>query len=126
MLTRTEAHKTALSVPGTTEKLYFRKPSIFFGDDFVAVVHDKHEAVVLQTSSIEMRDVMLQAEPELFYITDHYKNWPGILVRLSALDRKTLKALIAGRVQQIQDNPKKKKAKPVKKPAAKKKAKKTR
>ena len=107
MLTRAEAHKTALSVPGTSEKPYFRKPSIFFGDDFVAVVHDKHEAVVLRVSSIEMRDVMLEAEPELFYITDHYKPWPGLLVRLSALDRKTLKSLIADRIAQMAQKPRK-------------------
>ena len=25
---------------------------------------------------MEMRDVMLEAEPRLFYITDHYKNFP--------------------------------------------------
>ena len=122
MLSRTEAHKAALSVPGTSEKPYFRKPSIFFGDDFVAVVHDKHEAVVLRVGSIEMRDLMLEAEPDLFYITDHYKPWPGLLVRLSMLDTKTLKNLIAGRIRQLQEQPaKKKKTRPLKKPAAKKK-----
>src|SRR5882724_10099642 len=80
MLTRPEAHRIALSVPGTHEQLYFNKASIFHGDDFVAVVHDKHPAVVLRVSSIEMRDMMLENEPALFYITDHYKKWPGLLV----------------------------------------------
>lgn len=114
MLTRTEAHKTALSVPGTYEKLYFRKPAIFFGEDFVALVHDKHDAVVLRVSSIEMRDVMLEGEPTLFYITDHYKPWPGLLVRLSALNKKTLKSLIAGRVAQLAEKSQKKPRKPAK------------
>jgi hypothetical protein len=27
---------------------------------------------------------MLEAEPELFYITDHYRKFPFVLVRLSA------------------------------------------
>ena len=115
MLTRTEARKIALSVPGTREKLYFNKPSIFHGDDFVAVVHDKHPAVVLRVSSIEMRDMMLEAEPALFYITDHYKNWPGLLVRLEALDRAILKALIGARIAQLDAMPSKKPRKPLKK-----------
>ena len=115
MLTRTEAHKIALSVPGTYQKLYFNKPSIFHGDDFVAVVHDKHPAVVLRVSSIEMRDMMLEAEPQLFYITDHYKNWPGLLVRLDALDRATLKSLITARIAQLAASPRKNPRKPFKK-----------
>ncbi len=115
MLTRTEAHKIALSVPGTYQKLYFNKPSIFHGDNFIAVVHDKHPAVVLRVSSVEMRDMMLEAEPALFYITDHYKKWPGLLVRLDALDRKTLKDLIQGRIAQLDAMPKKKPRKPFKK-----------
>ena len=31
---------------------------------------------------LDMREVLLQAEPEHFYITDHYRNWPAILVRM--------------------------------------------
>lgn len=108
-LSKRDAHAIMLSVPGTYEKLYYRKPSIFHGEDFVAAVHDKHEAVVVRTGSVEMRDVMLDAEPDLFFITDHYRNWPGILARLEALDRKTLKALIAGRIAQMAAAPVKRK-----------------
>jgi hypothetical protein len=108
-LTRTDAHAVMLSVPGTYEKLYYRRPSIFHGEDFVASVHDQHDAVVVRTGSIEMRDLMLEAEPALFFITDHYKNWPGVLARLDVLDRKTLKALVAGRIAQMAAAPAKKK-----------------
>jgi hypothetical protein len=101
MISRTEAHKIALSVSGTYQKLYFNKPSIFHGDDFIAVVHDKHPAVVLRVSSVEMRDMMLEAEPRLFYITDHYRKFPFVLVRLSALTRTVLKDMLVGRAAQL-------------------------
>ena len=67
------------------------RPSVFFGEAFVGRVHDKEDAVALRVGSIEMRDVMLEAEPKLFYITDHYRPWPMPLARLSALDSKTPK-----------------------------------
>ena len=107
-LTKNDARKIMLGVPGMSEGKYFNKPSVFYGEDFVARVHDKEDAVALRIGTIEMRDVMLEAEPKLFYITEHYRAWPMLLARLSMLDRKTLKALVAARVNEIEAGPKKK------------------
>jgi len=52
--------------------------------------------VTLQVGSMEMRDMMLEAEPKLFYITDHYRKFPFVLVRLSALTRTVLKDMLVG------------------------------
>ena len=113
-----------LSVKGTSEGPYFGRPSVFYGESFVGRVHDKEEAVALRIGTIEMRDVMLEAEPRLFYITDHYKPWPMLLARLKTLDRATLKQLVAARIAEIDARPKKKK-RAVKAPAQKRTAKKT-
>ena len=96
-LTRAEAKKVALSFAGAYERPYFGKPSIFVGETFLCRIHDREEAVVIVQGSIEMRDVMLEAEPKLFYITDHYRAWPTVLARLGALDKKTLKELLSAR-----------------------------
>ena len=104
-LTRAEARKIALATPGASEGPYFGKPAIFLGEDYLCRVHDKESAVVLRTGSMEMREVMLEAEPGLFYITDHYKSFPVILARLSALDKKTLKNLLAARILRLQQKP---------------------
>jgi hypothetical protein len=108
-LTKTEARKIMLGVNGMSEGKYFGKPAIFLGEDFVGRVHDKEEAIALRISTIEMRDVMLEAEPKLFYITEHYRAWPMLLARLSALTAKSLKELVAARVREIETQPKKKK-----------------
>ena len=121
MLTRTEARKAMLSIAGTSERPYFAKPAIFYGEDFVGRVHDKEEAVALRVGTIEMRDVMLEAEPRLFYITDHYKPWPMLLALLKALDVNTLKELMMARIREIDAKPKKKaRRQAAKKPAARK------
>ena len=108
MLTRIEARKVMLSIKGTDERPYFAKPAIFYCEDFVGRVHDKEEAVALRVGTIEMRDVMLEAEPKLFYITDHYKPWPMLLARLKVLDTRTLKDLVAARMREVDSKPKKK------------------
>jgi hypothetical protein len=121
-LTRTEARKIALSVEGASEGPYFGKPAIFVAEKFLTRVHHKEEAVVLAIGSMEMRDVMLEAEPRLFYITDHYKSFPYLLARLSKLDKATLKDLLSARLLQIEAKTKKKRkpSAPVQKAAIKK------
>jgi hypothetical protein len=118
MLSKAEARKVILSIPGTDERLWFNQPSVFLHDRFLAKTHHKEDAVTLQVGSIEMRDMMLEAEPELFYITDHYRKFPFVLVRLSALTKTVLKEMLVGRAAQLA-------AMPVKKTRAKKTAQKS-
>jgi hypothetical protein len=101
MLTKVEAHRLMLSLPGTDERPWFHEPSIFIHDRFLAKTHKKEDAVVLQVSSIEMRDMMLEAEPQLFYITDHYRKFPFVLIRLGTLTAKTLREILTGRAAQL-------------------------
>lgn len=106
-----------LAIPGTDERLWFNEPSVFIHDRFLAKLHKTEEAVTLQVGSMEMRDMMLEAEPKLFYITDHYRKFPFLLARLSALDAATLKSLLTGRAAQLAAMPpiKRRPKKPAKK-----------
>jgi hypothetical protein len=109
MLSKAEARKIMLSIKNTSEAPYFGKPAIFYNESFVGRVHDKEDAVALRVGSIEMRDVMLEAEPKLFYITEHYKPWPMLLARLKILNKTTLKELVAARMGEVDAKAKKKK-----------------
>ena len=107
-ISRSEGWKIALSLPGSVETLWFNRPAVFIHDQFLTKVHDKEDAMVLRIGSMEMRDMMLEAEPRLFYITDHYRNFPYVLARLSALDKKTSKDMLVGRAAQLADKPRRK------------------
>jgi hypothetical protein len=100
-LSKAEAHKIMLSIPGTDERPWFHQPSVFIHDRFLAKTHKEEDAVTLQVGSMEMRDMMLEAEPQLFYITDHYRKFPFVLIRLKALTAKTLKEILVGRAAQL-------------------------
>ena len=128
-LKRDEARTLALSLPGAEERPWFNRPCVFIHDRFLTRVHDKEEAVVLQIGSMEMREMMLEAEPDLFYITDHYRNFPFVLARLKALTKTSFKSMLEGRARQLAEMPppkrqkkviKKKTAAPKKKAAKKK------
>jgi hypothetical protein len=125
-LTRSEARKIALSFEGASEGPYFGKPAIFVAEKFLTRVHHKDDAMVLAIGSMEMRDVMLEAEPGLFYITDHYKKFPYLLARLSKLTKTTLEDLLAARLLRIAAKSKKTRTPQKSTPLAKKKKKKAR
>ena len=101
MLSKAEARKIMLAIPGTDERLWFNQPSVFIHDRFLAKTHHKEDAVTLQVGSMEMRDMMLEADPKLFYITDHYRKFPFVLIRLSALTKTVLKEMLVGRAAQL-------------------------
>jgi hypothetical protein len=101
MISRADGWKIALAIPGTEEVLWFKKPAVFIHGQFLTKVHDKEDAMTLRVSSMEMRDMMLEAEPKLFYITDHYRKFPFVLIRLSALTKTVLKDMLVGRAAQL-------------------------
>jgi len=121
-ISRKEGWKIALSLPGTEEVLWFGKPAVFLHGQFLTKVHHKEEAMIFRVSSMEMRDMMLETEPKLFYMTDHYRSFPFILARLSALTPKLLKELVVGRAAQLAEfaDKVKKRKKPLRKVGARK------
>jgi hypothetical protein len=126
-LTKSEARTLALSLPGTDERRWFTHMCVFVHDRFLTRVNEKEDAMVLQVGSMEMREMMLEAEPQLFFVTDHYRNFPFVLVRLKALTKASLKQMLEGRARQLAEMPpprrgakktaKRKKKAPAQKPA---------
>ena len=100
-LSKAQARQIMLAIPASDERLWFNQPAVFVHDRFLAKPHHKEDAVLLGVTSMEMREVMLEAEPKLFYITDHYRSFPFVLARLAALDAKTLKQMLVGRAAQL-------------------------
>jgi hypothetical protein len=42
----------------------------------------------------DQRDALLEEAPATYYLTDHYRNYPAVLVRLNRLDRSSLSDLL--------------------------------
>ena len=42
----------------------------------------------------EARDELIAAEPDIYYVTDHYVDYPSVLVRLSRVHRDALRGLL--------------------------------
>ena len=43
---------------------------------------------------IDQRDELIATDPDVYYVTDHYVNFPSVLVRLSRIHRDALRDLL--------------------------------
>jgi hypothetical protein len=59
----------------------------------LARVHQTMDCLVLRVDFLD-RQILLQSAPEAFFITDHYRDYPWVLVRFSAVLEAALPDLI--------------------------------
>ncbi|XID94893.1 MmcQ/YjbR family DNA-binding protein [Paenibacillaceae bacterium WGS1546] len=88
--------KMILSLPGMAESVSYGTPSFKLKDKLLARFHEDGETLVLKTD-FETRDFLMSVDSNTYYITDHYKNYPYVLVRMSSVDMEEL----AGHVRSL-------------------------
>lgn len=81
----------AHTLPGVTEKLCFDTPAFYAGGKLFARLKEDGETLAINT---EERDKWMGAEPETFFITDHYLNAKYMLINLGLIDQPTLTQLL--------------------------------
>ncbi|HWA91364.1 MAG TPA: hypothetical protein VG889_15115 [Rhizomicrobium sp.] len=100
-VTKAQYRKIALSFPGGNEKPSYGKPSFFIEKKFFTRWRDEENSIVLIVGAIDERDMLLEADPKTFFITEHYRNYPSVLARASVIDAKTLRGMLARHWEKI-------------------------
>jgi hypothetical protein len=83
----------AKTLPGAEESTSYRTPAFKVKGKLFARLHQDGESLVVSVDFDE-RAEMMSADPERFYITDHYLNYPWMLVRLSKVRPDELRDLL--------------------------------
>lgn len=96
-LTPAQFRTIALAFPGTTEGTSYGMPAILLLKKFFTRLRPEDNSLVLNVGSIDERDMLIEAEPATFHITEHYRNYPAVLARLERLDAARLKAMLERR-----------------------------
>ena len=85
----------AQGLPGAEESTSYGTPAFKVKGKLFARQHQDGESLVVGVD-FEEREGMMNAAPEKFYITDHYLNYPWMLVRMSQVRRDELRDLLIG------------------------------
>jgi hypothetical protein len=93
-LTFKDVRKIALSLEKVEEGTSYGTPAFKVGGKLIARLWEDGETLVVGTT-FEEREEMMAADPETYYITDHYLKYPWVLVRLSRVHPDSMRDLLS-------------------------------
>jgi hypothetical protein len=92
-LTLSDVRRLALALPGVEEGPCYGTPGFRVRKKFMARMWEDGEVLVVKCGDDE-RDRCLKADPETFFLTDHYRGYPTVLVHLSKVSIADLRRLL--------------------------------
>ena len=75
----------ALKLSSVSEGTSYGTPCLRLGKTLLARLREDGETLVLKADVME-RDLLIEAEPDVFFTTEHYRGYPIVLVRLPKAD----------------------------------------
>jgi hypothetical protein len=99
-----------LALPDVVEATTYGAPALKAHGRLLAcpAIHKSAEPHTLVVCvGFEERDELIAAEPGTYYLTDHYVNYPTVLVRLSRIGRDALRDLLQMSWQFVSAKPRK-------------------
>jgi hypothetical protein len=91
-----DARRLLLGLPGVARGRSYGMPSFLLHGRFFARFRDDDTVLVLQLGTIAEREVLMDLDPQAFFFTEHYRNYPAVLIRLADVP----KALLADVVKE--------------------------
>jgi hypothetical protein len=100
MITLEDIRRIMLAFPGVTEGVSYGTPAFRARKQFLARMHDHEDALVLKVGEFEQQ-MLMETEPEVYFITDHYRGTSLILVRLKEIDAAAFRRLFEQAWQKV-------------------------
>jgi hypothetical protein len=76
-------------------------PALKVKGKLLARLREDGDSLVVLGIGFEEREMLMKFKPNVFYITDHYRDWPTVLLRLSKTKPADVKGLLFRRWREI-------------------------
>lgn len=83
----------ALTLPGVEEGTSYGTLAFRVRKKFLCRLREDGETLVVKMD-FDTRELLLQADPAVFFTTPHYDGYPSVLVRLAAIQPEALRELL--------------------------------
>lgn len=100
-MTYEEMRAIVLSFPGVEEGVSYGRPSFKVKDKFFTRLRREDESLVLMDVNFDEREMLMEAEPETFHFTAHYKDYPCVLARMKTLHPGSFEAFLERRWRKV-------------------------
>jgi len=96
-ITKADLKKIALSFPGAVEAMSYGHPAFKVEKKFFTRLRSEDDSIVWIVGSMDERDSLMEMDPKTYFITDHYRNSPAVLVRIARIDKAMLHKMLERR-----------------------------
>ena len=96
-MTEDDVRAIALALPQVEEAISYGKPAFKAFGKFLTRVRKEDNSIVLAGVEFDEREMLMEAEPEVFHITPHYKDYPAVLAQLETVDPGTVRGFLERR-----------------------------
>ena len=86
-----------LRLPGVEEGTMYGTPALKLGKRWIACIASNKAAepgTLVVHTDFEQRDALIEEAPDTYYLKDHYKTYPVVLVRLSKVSPDAIRDLL--------------------------------
>jgi hypothetical protein len=93
-MTFDDVRKIALAWPEVEDGTSYGTPALKVRKKLLARQREDGDSLVMPGVPPDERDMLVESQPEVFYFTDHYKDYPFVLIRLSRVKRPIVEPLL--------------------------------
>lgn len=87
--------RMAMALPGVQEGLCHGTPAFYVRKKLMLRLWEDGETLVVRHPQAK-RAALIEESPDVFSVTDHYRNYPAVLLNLRAVNRELLGRMIEG------------------------------
>jgi hypothetical protein len=100
-MTWDEVRLIALSFPMVEESTSYGTPAFKVKGKFLTRLRPEDDSLVLVDVPCDEREMLMEAEPAVFHITPHYKDYPSVLARLDRVHPGSLRNFLERRWRNV-------------------------
>ena len=88
-----DVRKLALAWPEVEDGTSYGTPALKVRKKMLVRLKEDGDSLVMPGVPIDERDMLVESQPRVFYFTDHYRDYPMVLIRLSKARRAIVEPL---------------------------------
>ena len=93
-MTFDDIREHALRWPEVEDGTSYGTPALKVRKKLLVRLKEDGDSLVMPGVPFEERDMLVESQPKVFYFTDHYRDYPMVLIRLSKAKRATVEPLL--------------------------------
>jgi hypothetical protein len=89
-----DVRKFALLWPEVEDGTSYGTPALKVRKKMLVRLREDHDSLVMPGVPLDEREILIERQPKIFYFTDHYRDYPMVLICLSKAKRAIVEPLL--------------------------------